>query len=231
MNVENILSVVAIVISILSLVISLYIGHLEEKPYICLKEITFNKEHFKIEKYSEKLPESVKNIINKTKHSISVQKLYGKEYLLVNLMKTEENDMRDVELVLSPMECIYVSRGGYINEMILKHASMTYREKPEEIISQEIRNVEKMVLLDSNEIVIRVAYVHKGSLPTSINYMGLKEEEKNFDYLMDIDKANKYINFGIEKFVFYFNNYKGKKFKREIMLKMDEVKGLTFELK
>lgn len=108
---------------------------------------------------------------------------------------------------------------------------MTYREKPEEIISQEIRNVEKMVLLDSNEIVIRVAYVHKGSLPTSINYMGLKEEEKNFDYLMDIDKANKYINFGIEKFVFYFNNYKGKKFKREIMLKMDEVKGLTFELK
>ena len=48
---------------------------------------------------------------------------------------------------------------------------------------------------------------------------------------MDIDKANKYINFGIEKFVFYFNNYKGKKFKREIMLKMDEVKGLTFELK
>ena len=49
MNVENILSVVAIVISISSLVISLYIGHLEEKPYICLKEITFNKEHFKIE--------------------------------------------------------------------------------------------------------------------------------------------------------------------------------------
>ena len=48
MNVENILSIVAIVISLLSLGISLYIGHLEEKPYICLKAITFNKKHFKI---------------------------------------------------------------------------------------------------------------------------------------------------------------------------------------
>lgn len=230
MNVENILSIVAIVISLLSLGISLYIGHLEQKPYICLKAITFNKKHFKIKKYSEELPESVKNIINQTKHSISVQKLFGKEYLLVNLMETEEDNMSNVELVLSPMECVFVSRGGYINEMILKQAYMAYREEPEEIKSQEIRNVEKMVLLDNNEIIIRIAYVHQ-RIPESINYAELKNERKNFDYLMDIDKANKYINFSFERFIFFFKNYKGKKYKRELVLKMDSIKGLTFELK
>lgn len=230
MNVENILSIVAIVISLLSLGISLYIGHLEEKPYICLKAITFNKKHFKIKKYSKELPESVKNIINQTKHSISVQKLFGKEYLLVNLMETEEDNMSNVELVLSPMECVFVSRGGYINEMILKQAYMAYREEPEEIKSQEIRNLEKMVLLDNNEIIIRIAYVHQ-TIPESINYAELKNERKNFDYLMDIDKANKYINFSFERFIFFFKNYKGKKYKRELVLKMDSIKGLTFELK
>lgn len=107
---------------------------------------------------------------------------------------------------------------------------MAYREEPEEIKSQEIRNLEKMVLLDNNEIIIRIAYVHQ-TIPESINYAELKNERKNFDYLMDIDKANKYINFSFERFIFFFKNYKGKKYKRELVLKMDSIKGLTFELK
>lgn len=228
---ENILSAIAITISIVSLGISLYMANLDESPYLCLKEISFNKEHFEIINYSDELPRSVKNIINQTKHSISVQKLFGKEYLLVNLVETEENDLSSAELVLSPMECTYVSRGGHINELILKEASMAFKEKPEEIITQDLLGTEKMILLDSNEIVIRIAYVHQGTKPPSINYLELKKETDNFDYLMDIDKAEKYINFGFEKFVFLFKNYKGKIYKRKIVLTMDKVKGLTFELK
>lgn len=230
-NVQNILSAVAIIISLISLGISLYTARLEDSPYVCLKAIKFNKEHFGIVKYSKGLPAYVRKIIEQTKQSISIQKLYGKEYLLVNLVDAEETNLNNAKLVLSPMECIYVSRGGHINEIILKKASMALKNNPKEIIKKELTGEEKIVLLDRDEIVIRIAYVHNGPEPTSINYMDLINETQDFDYLMDIEKAEKYINFVFEKFIFIFKNYKGKKYKKKMMLTMDAVKGLKIELK
>lgn len=229
---ENVLSAIAIAISVTSLGISLYMARLDESPYLCLKSIKFDRKNFKIIKYSEKLLPSVKAIINSTKKSLSMQKINGKEYLLVNLVEEQEYDLTNVVIVLSPMECSYVSRGGYINELILSKASMIFKNNPNTRIYPRLKKLnEKIIPLDNKEIVIRVAYACDKKKTPSIDYKGLKKEKEDFDYLMNIDKAKKYINFLTEEFIFFVQNYKGKRYKKKMILKMHHIKGLSFQWK
>lgn len=223
---DTLIAGIALGISILSAVISAYIAYSDEKPYVCLKAIKFVKSDFfmlDIKKESEE----IKNIVYSTINSVSVQKFKEKEYLLFNLAK-KEADLEKAQLILDPMKCIYSNRGGLINEIQIKKFSMCFREKPGKLHKKDIRANEKIICNDDSEIVIRVAYVCDNDEEMSLNCQKL-QNESDFDYIMNTAKAKDIIRFHREEFGFLCKNYKGKKYRKKIVLQLDEIKGLTFE--
>ena len=223
------LSLVAIAISIISIMISFYINYNDERPYLCLKSVKFNRDEFRICKLGGESVKEINEIVCRTVGTISVQKIEGKEYLLFNLLK-EEVDLNNSSLILNPMECEYCNRGGAINEIELIKFSMTYKDKPNKLISKKINKGEKLIVFDNDKIIFRIAYACINDSISSLDYNKLLNLNK-FDYLMDVPIAKKIIRFRDENFKLRCKNYKGKKYYNTITLSCDDLKGLIFDIK
>lgn len=206
---ENYLSIVAIIISVIALIISVRESYLNDRPYIKAECIKFIPDEFRCYSSSsidgyEILSEENKRIIKENKYKASIQNIDGENYLVFNLLD-ESSDLENVRLILAPLICVYTNTGAPLNECIFKKGQTKIKDDAERIHKYKIIG---KIIPQENKMESKIAYVCKKGQSTSLFYDKLMSIENEFDYLRDKNMAKEIINFEKEEFWAICKNYK-----------------------
>lgn len=220
----SIATVVATLISLMSLYISTMRNYLTERPYLVLSDIKFNKNNFKL--YSNiagknhiPLDDEILGIVKNSYHSISMQSIKGEEYFLINLLK-KNTKLEDIYVTLAPVEFTYDNTGGSLNEIVLKKSYARLKEYNHKF-PFKINQARFCPNLDNrNKFTFKIAYVTKEWMPTSFLFKELiNATETEFSFLHSRENVKKFVNFTEEYFKIKCRNHCGRKYTIRIVLK------------
>lgn len=229
--VSVVLSILAIIISLISLLYTIDNNNKSRRPYFTLESLIFDPSNLQCyttldERVTDKVQKiSLQNlkILQESKDGIYYKIINGEEYILINLLSDSVSAENDVYLFLNVLECNYCNIGGRITNFSIQDGYS--RLKDNEYLKLTNCDVKKDVSESSNNFNLKIAYACREGRKASLLYHNLLSDfncNEAINILKNHKVADKVVNFNENCFSVVCEDNRGHEYKFDLILTLKE---------